>query len=115
MVETVAVAAAAEPAVAGGVQVQGPVGVGQPCHGEGTVKAVLPVTEDGMVRDVAGLGDVQVTGDDDRTAELGQEAGQRRRDGPLERSFILVPPRRFPDGVVSAPDQSLARWQYSVN
>ena len=66
MVETVALAAAAEPAVTGGVRVQGPVGVGQPCLGEGTVRVVLPVAEDGMVWDVAGL-DVQVTGDDDRT------------------------------------------------
>ena len=60
--------------MAGGVRVQGPVGVGQPGLGEGAVKAVLPVAEDRMVRDVAGLDDVQVTGDDDRTAELGQEA-----------------------------------------
>ena len=49
-----------------------------PALGEGTKSGVLPVAEDGMVWDVAGL-DVQVTGDDDRTPNLARKLGQSRR------------------------------------
>src|SRR5579859_5703936 len=79
VVDAVAVAAAAEPAVLPGVGVPGAVGVGHPGICEGPVEGVFPGPEDRQVRLVARFDDIEVAGDDDRVAELGQEAGQDRK------------------------------------
>ena len=74
VVEAITLAAAAEPAVLGGVRMQKPVGVGQPCASEGAVELVFPVAENRMMRDVTGFHDIQVTSDDDWTVGPSEEA-----------------------------------------
>jgi hypothetical protein len=106
VVDAVAVAAAAEPAVLPGVRVPGPVGVDHPGIPKGLVEGVFPGPEDRQMRPVARLDDIQVPGDDDRAAEPGQEAGQRRSHGVLEGALVLVAPLLRATGGHIQPEQS---------
>ena len=90
VVEAVALAAAAEPAVLGSMRVHGTEGVGHPGVGEAAVEVVLPAAENPVMRGVPRFNDVQVARDDHGAAELGGKARQRPGDSLLERALVLV-------------------------
>jgi hypothetical protein len=58
------------------------------------------------MRPVARLDDIEVSGDDDRAAEPGQEARQRRSHGVLEGALVLVAALLRAAGGHIEPEQS---------